>query len=309
MTAAVSKSTKKWAPGEIRAYVMLMVEYLRISPSYALAGEIQNGKFSLTKQRQLIGDLYRRGSQKPLASEVEHQVINDFHRVIKTYEEFGDLINIDFKDWWKAKGTELFGLDQAIPRAHPIAKLTKGVGLEDSIIENIQKHFKTTRQAESNPSELLVAIPLGVTKKMQLQLVSKLLEQYIEAMPIKSAKTSRPLAVQRLRKDPLIKGIHLLWLHARLPNLSLWRLGVAANVSKKYSNRLEVTNSRALEKNADDRYSLTVLTHRMLNRSQLIAENAAHGIFPSHTKCPLPFFDPQVVNERVSKYKASLKRR
>jgi len=309
MNSSRSKLSKKWAPGEIRAYVMLMVEYLRISPSYALASEIKNGKFSLKKQQQLITELYEKGSRKPLSSDVKEQLVRDFYIVIRTYDEFGDLINIGFDNWWKAKGIELFGLDQAIPRAHPIAKINKGVGLEDSIIKDIRKHFATTRQAESNPSELLMSIPLGVPKKLQLRLVSKLLDNFNEAIPIKSARTSRPLAVQRLRTDPLMKGIHLLWLHAKVPSLSLWRLGVAAKVSKKYSNRLEVINSRALEKNADDRNSLTILTHRMLTRSQLIAESAAHGIFPSHIKRPLPFFDPQVVNERVLKYKANLKRR
>ena len=309
MTTAAAKSSKKWTPGDIRAYVMLMVEYLRISPSYALAAEIKNAKFSQVKQRQLIADLYDSGSRKPLSSDVKDKLSEDFQSVLKTYDEFGDLINVSFDDWWNTRGIELFGLDQSVPKAHPVAKLKRGQGLDDLAVKDIRKHFSRVRQAESNPSALLVSIPLGITKRMQMRLITKLLEKYPEEMPIKSANTSRPLAVQRLRRDPLEKGIHLLWLHARHSDLKLWRLGVAAKVSKTYSSKMDAIDSRALEMNADDRYSLTVLTHRMMTRAQLIAENAAHGVFPSHAKRPLPAFDVETVYKRVIKYKPSLARK
>ena len=308
MTAAAAISSKKWTPGDIRAYVMLMVEYLRISPSYALAADIRQAQVSRAKQQQLIADLYQSGSRKLLSKQAQVQLAQNFQSVLKTFDEFGDLINVSFDLWWNTRGIELFGLDQATPAVHAVAKLANGTGLDDSVVKDIRKHFSQTRQAESNPSALLVSIPLGITKRMQMRLVSKLLEKYPEEMPIKSAKTSRPLAVQRLRRDPLEKGIQLLWLHARHPDLKLWRLGVAAKVSKTYSSRLDAIDSRALDMNADDRNSLTILTHRMITRAQLIAENAAHGIFPSHTKRPLPDFETESVCQRLIKYKPNLKR-
>jgi len=308
MANVASKSSKKWTPNDIRAYVMLMVEYLRISPSYALAAELNNSNYDQTKRQLSIAELYQGGSRKPLDSETKDKLAEDFKRVLKTFEEFGDLINVNFDDWWRNRGIELFGLDQTPPRVHPVSKLAKGTGLDESVVKDIRSHFSRVRQAESNPSALLVSIPLGITKRMQMRLVSKLLEKYPEEMPIKSAKTSRPLAVQRLRRDPLEKGIHLLWLHARHPDLKLWRLGVAAKVSKTYSNRLDAIDSRALDMNADDRNSLTILTHRMMTRAQLIAENAAHGIFPSHAKRPLPAFDIETVYKRLIKSKPNLKR-
>lgn len=309
MTAAASKSSKKWTPGDIRAYVMLMIEYLRISPSYALATEIKNSNFSHAKQIQVITELYESDTRKPLGSDAKVKLVEDFQNVLNTFDEFGDLINVSFDDWWNTRGIELFGLDQSVPKAHPVAKLDRGQGLDEHVVKDVRNHFARVRQTESNPSALLVSIPLGITKRMQMRLVSKLLQKYPEEMPIKSAKTSRPLSVQRLRRDPLEKGIHLLWLHSRHPDLKLWRLGVAAKVSKTYSSKMDAIDSRALEMNADDRYSLTVLTHRMMTRAQLIAENAAHGVFPSHNKRPLPVFNTASVYERVIKYKPSLVRK
>jgi len=308
-TDSAAKSSKKWTPGAIRAYVMLMVEYLRLSPSYALAGEIRIGKLTATKQQQLIADLYQGGTRKQLSKQAQVQLALDFQSVLKTFDEFGDLINVSFDRWWDTRGIELFGLDQSAPAVHAVAKLAKGAGLDESVIKDIRRYFSRTRTAESNPSALVVSIPLGITKRMQMRLVSKLLEKYPEEMPIKSAKTSRPLAVQRLRRDPLEKGLQLLWLHTRHPDLKLWRLGVAAKVSKTYSSRLDAIDSRALDMNADDRNSLTILTHRMITRAQLIAENAAHGIFPSHTKRPLPGFETESVYKRLIKYKPNLKRK
>ncbi len=299
---------KKWAPGAIRAYVMLMVEFLRLSPSYALATEIANANISPEKQRQLIIDLYERGSRKPLTEQAKTQALRDFEKISQTQLEFGDLVSTPFEAWWNTTGIELFGLDQAPPRVQAVSKLSKGTELDEPVVKQIRKYF-AARKDHYNPPALLVSIPLGIPKRMQMRLISKLLEKYTEELPIKSANTSRPLAVQRLRRDPLEKGIHLLWLHARHPDLKLWQLGAAAKVSKTYSGRLDAIDSRPLSTNEDDRNSLTVLTHRMLTRAQLIAENAAHGVFPSYEKRPLPAFDTDSVYKRMIKYKPNLKRR
>ena len=287
---------------------MLMVEYLRLSPSYALAGEILDGRLSGSRKQCRIIDLYQRGSRTPLSEQAQDQVLKDFDSVIQTRRDFGDLVHVTFDDWWHNTGIEHFGLDHAPPRAHAVSMLAAGTELDRSVTQDIHNHF-ARRKAEHNPAALLVSIPLGVTKRMQMRMVSKLLEKYPQHMPIKSAKTSRPLAVQRLRRDPLEKGIHLLWLHARHPELRLWQLGVAARVSKTYSASIGSIKARALSSNEDDRNSLTILTHRMLTRAQLTAENAAHGIFPSHAKRPLPVFDSGAVYRRMIVYKPKLRRK
>ncbi len=69
----------------------------------------------------------------------------------------------------------------------------------------------------------------------------------------------------------------------------LWRLGAAAKVSKTYNGRLDATDSRALDMNAEDRNSLTILTYGMMTRAQLIAENAVHGCFSKPSKKIITF--------------------
>jgi hypothetical protein len=285
-----------------------MVEYLRLSPSYALAAELEAKRPSRDQAKELITNLYQRGSRAPLPPQAKRQLVEQFQSVIRTYEEFGDLVETPFDEWWNTRGIGLFGMDRAPPNARAIAHLTQGANDFDPVLDRLKK-YSTIRQSEGLPGALIAAIPLGITKRMQMRLVSKLLEGYREDMPIKSAKTNRPLAVQRLRKDPLEKGIHLMWLHARHPDLTLWRLGVAAKVSRTYSGGLDTIESRALDSNADNRHSLAILTRRMLTRAQLIAENAAHGIFPSHDKRPLPEFDQRRVYLRMIRYNPKLKRK
>jgi hypothetical protein len=285
-----------------------MVEYLRLSPSYALAADLAARRTSRDQAKELITNLYQRGSRAQLPPEAKRQLVEQFQSVIRTHEEFGDLEETQFDEWWNTRGIGLFGMDRAPPKARAIAHLTLGASDVDAILNGVKK-YRDIRQSEGLPSTLIAAIPLGITKRMQMRLVSKLLEGYREDMPIKSAKTKRPLAVQRLRKDPLEKGIHLMWLHARHPDLTLWRLGVAAKVSRTYSGGLDTIDSRALDSNADNRNSLAILTRRMLTRAQLIAENAAHGIFPSNEKRPLPEFNIKEVYSRMIRYNPKLRRK
>jgi len=293
-------SQKRWAPGEIRAYVRLLVEYLRLSPSYALASEMTNQGYSAAQMSKLIVNLYEKASSAPLTTQSKQQLVKEFQSVLKTREEFGDVVGTPFDTWWNTRGIDLFGLDRAPPKVQALAHLHKGNHDISQALDRLKK-YADVRKAEGSPSSLIVAIPLGITKRMQLGLISKLLEAHKEEMPIKSAKSKRPFAVQRLRREPLEKGIHLLWLHARLPELTLWRLGVAAKVSKTYSEGLHAINSRVLDSNLDSRHSLAILTRRMLTRAQLTAENAAHGIFPSHEKRLLPEFDNEQVFRRMIK--------
>jgi hypothetical protein len=92
------------------------------------------------------------------------------------------------------------------------------------------------------------------------------------------------------------------------PKMPLWQIGVICKVSEKYSNQIAKVGAKLTDGNFDVRNSLTILTHRMLTRAQLIAENAAHGVFPSHDKRPLPVFDLDSAYKRMIVYKPKLKR-
>jgi len=170
---------------------------------------------------------------------------------------------------------------------------------------------RITNFTKQNPAsgQLIVAIPLGLTKSKQLNMLSKILDQYPSTTKPPAARSPRPFAAQRLRDAPLRKSIGVLWARAMNPNMPLWQIGVICKVSEKYSTQIGKVGAKLTDQNFDVRNSLTILTHRMFTRAQLIAENAAHGIFPSHAKTPLPVFDSEAVYQRLIVYKPRLKKK
>jgi hypothetical protein len=102
-TTIPGRTTKDWSTKGIQGYVMLMVEFLRISPSYALAQEIRSKKIVPSKQAALILKLYT-DAEKPLTKQAERDVIKDFERVLSTYDEYGDIFQCSFDEWWANRG-------------------------------------------------------------------------------------------------------------------------------------------------------------------------------------------------------------
>lgn len=308
MTQLASPKPKKLSSSSLQGYVMLMFEFLRISPSYALAARISNEKISMAQQVELIAQLYHSSNKKPLSTEDKQQLFYNFQPVLKTFEEYGDLISVNFETWWKQIGQYLYDQDGSHPRTYSIAQLDKGGTLTPQVMEQINHYFNVSRQVDEQPAVVIMAIPLGLPKKKQLELISKRLDHHKISLPIRAASSRRPLAAERLRNQPLIHGLGLLWARAREPKLPLWKVGAVCKVSPTYSSQVDPFKDKALDKNADTRETLTTLTYRMIKRAQLIAENAAHGLFPSHNLRPLPRFDAEEAYQRMIKYKPGMSR-
>ncbi len=301
MTSINNRPERKWAPGEIRAYAMLMVEFLRLSPSYTLAGQLLASDLSEEEQIQRAADLYRMDAADPSPLEA---LWADFQTVLKTYQEFGDVTSRDFETWWREIGLDLFGADEPRPQVSVLAR----TGGDNSSPADITKRISSVAQQSASRGHLVVAIPMGLPKNKQLAMLSKILDQYSSNTKPPAARSPRPFAAQRLRDAPLRKSIGVLWARAMNPKMPLWQIGVICKVSEKYSNQIAKVGAKLTDRNFDVRNSLTILTHRMLTRAQLIAENAAHGVFPSHDKRPLPLFDNDVAYNRLISYKPKLKR-
>lgn len=308
MASIPNKKSKKWTSEGIRAYVFLMFEYLRISPSYALATKFSKERTPSAIQAKEIAELYGKSLNEKLTKKESQQLLKDFQEVQTTYSEIGDVVETDFANWWLLKGQDLYGYDTAKPRIHCLLNLEKGERFSNKHEGTISKHFSTTYLQEGSPATLVLTVPLGITRTKQLSLIAAMLKSIPNPMPIKSAKTKKPLTAQRLRSAPLMKGLGLLWGKAVNPKFQLWRLGASCKVSKKYQAFLDPVNSKRTESNVDARSTLAILTHRMLEKAQLTAEHAARGRFPCDEKCCLPIFDPEYVYKRLIKYKPSLKR-
>ena len=285
---------------------MLMFEYLRLSPSFALAHRICLEQVPTGKQREWVIELYGLTNNSDDEKEAAWE---SFQNVMAIYQEFGDVFAGNFNSWWIKHGIDLYAYEAAPPKVHPLAQIKKGQAISQAGLSGINDYLQVTREAEERPDSLLLAVPLGLTKKQQLALISKCLDDYKVEMPIKSAKTKRPLAAQRLRSEPLKSGLSLLWARSIFPNEPLWKLGSLSKVSKTYSRILDPEKTKPLDSNWDARNNLTSMTHRMLTRAQLVAENAAHGLFPSHEKRPLPVFDLEEIYRRVIQYRPKLARK
>ena len=276
---------------------MLMVEFLRISPSYALAHEIRTRKIAPSKQATLILILYK-DADKPLTKQAERDVINDFERVLSTYDEYGDIFNCSFEAWWASEGLAMYGSPYNKPIVKKIAGMSQGEAYEPLFGRALEHYFNKQRVGEGNPPALLLAVPLGQPKRQLLAHISKLIDAEAIPLPIKSQRAVRPLAAQRLRSAPLFIMLRILMARAQHPEIPLWRIGKHARVSQKYAET-EITLNKKRLQDADAKIHLSILTSRYLLKAKCVAEQAARGQFPSSSKLVLPTFDLDAIFKRL----------
>ncbi|MBU3615587.1 hypothetical protein ICN46_11865 [Polynucleobacter sp. Latsch14-2] len=273
-----NKSMKDWATRGIQGYVMLMLEYLRLSPTYELARKARTGKLTAAQRKQLPPD---------------------FDLVLKTYDEYGDISTVKFSDWWATTGLALYGSEYIKPQVRQIANMERDEQYESGFSSSLERYFRTFREKEGNGPGLILAIPLGMTKRSILKQVTLMINKTGVTVPPKAQKARRSLTAKRLRSPPLMKGINLLWLKAQNPDWVLWRLGVLANISPTNAVGLDYRNAKSNAKTVDQRTNMTILTSRALTKAQYIAENAARGRFPDPKAITLPTFDYDEMYKRM----------
>jgi hypothetical protein len=274
-----------------------MVEFLRLSPSYALAREQVLDGLNQKQIEQKLFAMYETAATKLTAAN-KATLLKDFELVQNTYAEFGDVYTIDFDDWWLKTGADLFGFDYERPRITKIAQLAKDEAYSETPADQLDAYLKTDRVKQGMPSSLILALPLGVPKRTLMMELSRLIDKTNIAVPPKAQKAKRALSKQRLRSKPLFMYIKLLMYKSASPSAALWKLGVRAKVSAKHSEDMAL-DTKVSSKNIDQRLNLTVLTSRALRKAKLIAENAARGVFPSTDPREHPEFDWDAVYERL----------
>lgn len=273
-----NKSMKDWATKGIQGYVMLMFEYLRLSPSYELARKARTGKLTATQKRMLP---------------------DDFDLVLKTYDEYGDVSKISFANWWASTGINLYGSEYIKPQVRQIANIEKNEEYEPGFAKALEQYFKSFRRHEGSGRALILAIPLGMPKRAILKEVTRMINKTGVTAPPRAQKSKRSLTAKRLRSKPLFIGLNLLWAKAQNPDWVNWRLGIAAKVSPTNAVGLDINAKKASAKTVDQRNNMTVLTSRALKKAQYIAENAARGRFPEPKPITLPEFDYSDIYRRM----------
>lgn len=273
-----NKSMKDWTTKGIQGYVMLMFEYLRLSPTYELARKARTGKLTAAQKRMLP---------------------DDFDLVLKTYDEYGDVSRISFADWWATTGINLYGSEFIKPQVRQIANIEKNEEYEPGFAKALEQYFRSYRKQEGSGRALILAIPLGMPKRAILKEVTRMINRTGVTVPPKAEKAKRSLTAKRLRSAPLFIGLNLIWAKAQNPDWVNWRLGVAAKVSPTNAVGLDLNAKKASAKTVDQRNNMTVLTSRALKKAQYIAENAARGRFPDPKPIALPEFDYADIYKRM----------
>jgi hypothetical protein len=224
----------------------LLLDYLQLSPSYQACTKSQGN---------LEG-----GTELPIDSGLVQAVFNDF----------GDIRRIGEARWWNVRGKALFGVKAPAPVVRVIGRLTA----------------KDSRQITdwTGVDELLVTLPLGLTRSAALKKLAKQLTDlpFAEALP-RDVSAKYTLYPSKLRKETLAAGIDALKMYRRKE--PLWRIGNQLRVvpAQCFDEREEKLNSRNYTEN---KIVLSIAARRLIRCAILVAENAARGRFPSNKAFP-----------------------
>jgi hypothetical protein len=307
-SALPGRTMKDWSTKGIKGYIMLMVEFLRISPSYELARQIRSKGLNKKAQNKLITQLYE-AQGKTLSAIDKQVVITEFQVVLATYDQFGDISTQSFDDWWQARGIYIYGTPFSKPLVKQIARIEKEEDFEP-MFNKVYEHYLTkTRAAEGNPISLILGVPLGMPKADLLRQISKLIDSSKVPLLSKSKRASKALAAKRLRSEPLFIQLRILMAKAQYPDMQLWKVGLWAKVSAKHAKTLDLKESKKKFEDADSKEHLAILTSRAFKNAKQVAENAARGSFPSSKPVKLPNYDFDDIYDRLRMHYKTLKPR
>jgi hypothetical protein len=282
-----------------KLYAFAMFQYLKVSPSYALADRFDKQKTPYAQRNLAILALYAHANNEPRTADQEQELITQFQKVVQTHQEFGDLKGKDFKHWWKSNGARVFDMEHELPRVRLVSKLSKDAMPEvDKFFSELIAFLAYSRIHENNPEALLVSIPMGVPKKELLQYLDVLIDRHQIPITPKTEQSKIRFSGKRLRIDPLIHCLKALAVYAAAPDdFPLWKTGLIANVSPKNCAGLDPMTAKRTKTTEDQLNTIAIIMHRQVKHAQLLAENAAHGEFPSKLNRPIPALDKQLIDE------------
>jgi len=256
----------------------MLFEFLRISPSYALAHTLKN-EVALT---EALGDAAWAA------------------RVWKTYTDIGNVHEVLYRDWWLRNGLKLFGVHTAKPKSEKITRLSHEAsdeGLSEQSVQSITAYLNGNFKQQGAPDSVLVSIPLGQKRMTIMRQLRKLLDE-ANLEPIYQPQATYMLENNKMRYRRLLAGLRLVYMRSARPNDALWRIATRAKISTTH-NTLDPLAQRKEAKTADARRMLTIMASRLLHDVLVMSENAAQGIFPSLQATSVISFDYEALANRI----------
>jgi hypothetical protein len=258
-----------YAPQDWR--FLMIFEYLRISPSYALA--LNTNEIELIKQ---LGDEQRARA------------------VWQTRCDMGDVHHMLYKEWWLKIGIGLFGVHTSKPRIEVINRIRHGEK-KSLILSNsqlgLEQYLENRYRQQGRPDSLLLSIPFGLNQTTTVKQLKKLLtEMETQAPPNPPPAPMYELENNKMRRRRLLHGLRLIYMRAAKPKEELWRIATRAKISHSHG-RLDPLAAKKDNTNPDARRMLTIMASRLLHDTLVVAENAAMGVFPSLAPINTDLFD------------------
>lgn len=272
------KDTELWASKV--GFYLLWFEYLAISESYELAHKQRTGTLTDADHARLPAD---------------------FDRVLAVYDDLGDVQRALFKSWWADRAIQHFGSVGSKPKVLKLATLRPGK--KTALAAGRLNQFVSEVWAEQGKQPTMIAaIPLGMPKSKVIKAVAALLDAYPAEDRTTNTNPRYRLSGKRQNSNALFTYLRTAHLRSAMTKQELWRVGARAKVSFSYSN--SVDHEAEVKRGGDgahERILLTIMTARALKRAQLIAENAARGVFPSYAPLATALdFDLSTLYRRIS---------
>jgi hypothetical protein len=237
-----------------------LVDYLKLSPSYKLVCE------------------WARKGKKVLPANAP----KDWKQIVKTYEDFGDVWRIPESRWWDSRGKALFGIKAAKAQTFIVGNTDDTALINSKISAKSQKMW----QDMGSPECLVLAIPTNQTKQMALKQISAIIRSntFVSSKP-KLIKPKYELIRSKLREPTIKLGTMALKMYQF--GLPLWLIGNRLELSPAHHIELDDEgNPNANELNlAEKKIRLQILASKLVAKAELIAENAARGLYPNDAAC------------------------
>ena len=250
----------------------LWFEYLRRSPTYLLAHKHKTD--------------YKGG----LTEAQKNTLPDDFDEVLKTYVAFGDIYKYPFREWWAKNSKRLFGIRSSKLHAQALAYIPEGrAANKEACIDAIKQNFEFRKYySNTTAGYMLLEVPLADSRSEIIKYVNETIKDEYIQFNKDSINPLYKLHGERFHYDALETGLHLLCLRMQHPkNISLWKLGVEAGVSGKYSD-LDNTLKKLKANMVEPVRILENLTCRTFKSATLVMENAARGKFPCKDNVVVP---------------------
>ncbi len=259
-------------------YYLLWFEFLGMSPSYQLAHKFNSGDWSEADE-----------AMRPA----------DFDAVLEVYADLGDVQHQPFRTWWLARAFDAFGTLGERPTVKQLAYLTPTATRGPDLRGAADSFVNVTWPKSGQQDTLIVAIPVGLTRRQISKSINALLDRQPSGQPaLRSAPPKYPFLATNFHRHTYYRYLYALWVRCAFPKEPLWKIGARAKISETYGRgRLDPDTDSDRHAKAEEKYRLKILAHRAIERGKMMAENAARGVFPSYRKCPhAMLFDLEELN-------------